>query len=143
MKTLILVAAVIAAIAVTNGPAATHSPCVRHGVVAPYISMATSDGAILTGAGDIGGCPSSVQTESVSIKVCLQRDGTDVTCSQYDRAWNRYSRFARQAGGSINAPCAPGVWRTVVTGGDGFLPTIWMSDPVMFEQIDGSACRHI
>lgn len=142
MKSLLLLTAAALLLA-GHVSAATHSACVRHSAVTPYISTAIPDGAILTGAGDIGGCPTPIGNESVAITVCLQRDGVDVVCQSYTRGWNRYTRFPRQAGGSINATCAPGVWKTVVTGGDGFEPSRWESDPATFALVDESDCRHI
>lgn len=139
MKVLLVTLAALIAAGTTS--AATQSPCVYHGASTPAIVMETPDGAILSGAGAIGGCPFG--TGSVAIHVCLQRDGVDVACQDYARAWSRYTRGARQAGGSLNADCAPGVWQTVVSGGDGFEPFAWASEAVTYVTSDESACRHI
>lgn len=128
----------------STAAAATHSPCTRHSATTPYVLTVNNGVTTLQGAGDIGGCPSSVATEGVTIRVCLQHldvaGWTDQACADASRSWNRYSRFARQAGASVTATCTNGDWRTRVTGGDGWDPTEWASPVRTFLPGDSGVC---
>jgi hypothetical protein len=149
MRALVLCAAAVAIVAlVGTGGAATHSPCTYHGAGAPYIVYVTeSNQVVLYASGGIGGCPlvTTVAASSASVKVCAQHRKADsswssVACASASRSWNRYSRFARQIGATARAVCSPGVWRTTVTGGDGFAPFRWSSPTVRFASKDGYPC---
>jgi len=140
-----LAAAVLLAVPAPAG-AVTHSPCAGHTAVAPYVSRVDDGVTTLSGAGGIGGCPVPVGTESVTVTVALQwldpatQTWVDQVTQTWTRSWNRYSRFARQAGGVVYAVCVVGDWRTQVTGGDGFPPFEWSSDPVTMVRNDSGVC---
>src|SRR5215470_14879367 len=122
--------------------ATTHAPCTQRYAGTPYIDTvdpgAGEEGTttILQGGGQIGGCPLNTSTtaEGVHILVCLQHFDevwTDQACQQFDRGWNRYTRFARQAGGTVSATCVPGDWRVEVRGNslaDGWDPNEWAGE---------------
>ena len=147
MRLATIMAIILTPLVVTaTAGSSTHSPCDYHGASTPYVSLANGNTLTLTGAGSIGGCPSvsSTTPETVTITVCLQHSTgagwADVSCSSFSRAWNRYTRFARQAGGTVNAICAAGQWRTDVRGGDGLAPFEWWSATSAFVASDGYPC---
>jgi hypothetical protein len=134
-------------LAVAPAAAATHAPCVRHSAVAPTVATITDGVTVLSGAGDIGGCPAVATTasESVTVTVCLQRldsaGWVDAACNgPVTKGWNRYWRYARQLGLSVTATCVDGDWRTDVRGGDGWDPTEWASPVVTFAPGDSGVC---
>ena len=141
MKRLFLLVALCLTAVGSLAQAATHSPCTSHLATAPRISLVNDSTVTLTGSGSIGGCPVPVGVESVTLTVCLQHDGADVSCASGSRAWSRYTRFARTYGLTVNAVCSPGLWRTVARGGDGFTPTEWASEQVSFSSADGYSCK--
>jgi len=129
-----------------HASADTHSACSGHTAVAPYVSDISNGVSTLHGAGQIGGCPAPIGTESVSITVALQSFDVDTqmwidkATANYSKSWNRYYRLARQAGGGVDATCVVGDWRTDVKGGDGFQPTEWTSPVVTFVAGDSGVC---
>lgn len=140
MKRYLLVPLLLfAALVPLQASATTGTPCTRHDVTAPTVTLIRADGPYIYASGGIGGCP---KPGSVSGSVNYQHwDGTawvtDASAS-FAGSWGALYRYARQASNSVTAPCIPGKpLRTLVTGGDGFTPTTWTSATVTFPTHDG------
>lgn len=143
MKRYLVPVVVLAFCAPTPAQAVTHAPCTYRYAGPPSVQLVQGGQSTLAGSGTVGGCPSPVGSESVTVTVSLERyDGTTwtvVSTASVSRGWSRITRGARQVSATATATCIPGPWRTHLTSYDSG-PIDVTSTVVTFAAGDSGVC---